>query len=90
MEKTKLTNRKTRLNLIVKLFFCLAFSLLFTGVVANKTMATTGKKLYLSDINNDTEKTKMASGHILKKDGNDSDKIITLKIGDNETKQFVK
>ena len=90
MKKTNLTSRKTRLNLIVKLFLCLAFSLLFTGVIANKTMATTGKKLYLSDINNDTEKTKMASGHILKKDGNDSDKIITLKISDTETKQFVK
>lgn len=90
MEKTDLTHNKAKINLIVKLFFCFAFFAIFTGIISNKAMATTGKKLYLSDINNDTEKTKMASGHILKKDGNDSDKIITLKIGDNETKQFVK
>ncbi len=90
MGKINLTCRKTRLNLIVKLFFCLAFSLIFTGIIANKTMAATGKKLYLSDITQDIERTKIASGHILKKDGNDSDKIINLKISDTETKSFVK
>ncbi len=90
MKKMNLTTSKVKLNLIVKLFFCFIFSLIVVGIIPNKTMAATGKKLYLSDISNDVEKTKMASGHILKKDGNDSDKIITLKISDTETKQFVK
>ncbi len=90
MEKINLTDSKSKLNLIFKLFFCIVFSLILVGIIPNKTMAATGKKLYLSDINHDVEKTKIASGHILKKDGNDSDKLITLKMNDTETKSFVK
>ncbi len=89
MGRKNLTLDKAKLNFLIKLFFCFIFALILTGFISNKSLAANGK-LYLSDIDNDTERTKMASGHILKKDGNDSDKIITLKIGENQTKSFVK
>ena len=74
-------------NFMVKLAFCFAlFAIIF---FSNQVMAASKDKLYLSDIKY-MDESHAASGHLIKTDKNDSDKMIELKISDDETRTFVK
>ena len=92
---------KTKTNLLFKMAFCFVFIFIamflltlkqestFSVMAADKTQDKNKEKCYLSDIQYVEDKSSAASGHLIKLDKNDSDKMITLKVKDEE-KVFLK
>ncbi len=92
--KKNIVNNKNQTSLIIKVAICFAFLLTIFLAIQGKTtsfavMAASEGKLYLSDMEY-MEGSKAASGHLIKTDKNDSDKMIELKLNDNESRVFVK
>ena len=84
-------------NVKTNLFFKLAFTFIFllimlfcgnSKITNSKVMAASKDKIYLSDIQY-MDSSYAASGHLIKTDKNDSDKMIELKVN-NESHIFVK
>ncbi len=85
--------KKIQTNLLVKLAICFTFLMiiLFVGnekISNSGVMAASKDKLYLSDMQY-MDNSHAASGHLIKTDKNDSDKMIELKVND-ESRTFVK
>ena len=83
MEKN-IKNNTSKAKFIWKILICFTFLLLFLIINANGTTvkAANSQRMYLSDIPYMEEKSSVASGHRIKLDRNDSDKLITLKVND--------
>ncbi len=84
--KENIEIKKDKTNLLFKIAICLTFVLaVFLGIQGigyTSVKATNNQRMYLSDIPYDEENSKAASGHLIKLDKNDSDKLITLKVND--------
>ncbi len=94
MKKNK-KNKKDKIKLLSKIVISFAFLLVSFFVVQEKTgnsvvMATnTEERCYLSNINYITDQSFVSSGHSIKLDKNDSDKLISLNVK-GSPQQFIK
>ncbi len=85
---SKVLNSRIQMNFITKMLICFSI-LLISILMQNKVSYAASDKLYLSDIPYVTEKTTVSSGHSVKLDKNDSDKMLTINVEGKE-KIFIK
>ncbi len=89
----KIKGNKCRINLLYKAIIVFALLLMATllqpKAIVKATTSETSGKCYLSDISYVDSQSSVASGHTIKLDKNDSDKMITLKVS-GEPQVFIK
>ena len=86
-------NNKSVMKVLYKVAICFTLLLIIIICTQEKTgysmVMAANERCYLSDISYMKDKTTVASGHTVKLDKNDSDKLISLKIN-GETQEFIK